>query len=474
MALTPLTQRGNSSGTPRSTGSLSQRVRESSVPFLNLVNTTLGAGILSLPYAFAQGGRVSMTIFVLIIAVVSLFSSLVLVRAAALCRAHHQGAVARFTSGPLFEIAANVTLVFFTLGACVGYLLVIGDYFPLVLAATTSACDAGSAVQWLCAREASIVAVGTLFVLPLALQPSLTILAKTSFVGLASVIFTTFVVAFELLANGPAAQGTAEGATFATAAVVTEATPHDLIEFGSLQDVLSTAGIVVFGFVVQIQVVNIFYEVPDPLRIVGASSSIGHEEESAGLISGGQSSAHSAEPPPGSGLEDAGEEGREQQHKNGQVEEDGDEWQQTSASSGTAGQRGYVRISAADDDEGDLDHFEAPPSQSGQTDADVENTEKAVYRLEAETTTRSSVEIVLSSSDKRRLAVFDRALVAQALTVSVLYVVMGLCGYMLFGADVDSNVLVSFSSQRVRNALSEETPEETGGGSTTGAFPYNP
>ena len=277
-----------------------------------------------------------------------------------------------------------------------------------------------------------------------------------------------------MLATGPAAQGTAEGATFATAAVVTEATPHDLIEFGSLQDVLSTAGIVVFGFVVQIQVVNIFYEVPDPLRIVGASSSIGHEEESAGLISGGQSSAHSAEPPPGSGLEDAGEEGREQQHKTGQVEEDGDEWQQTSASSGTAGQRGYVRISAADDDEGDLGHLEAPPSQSGQTDAAVENTEKTVYRLEAETTTRSSVEIVLSSSDKRRLAVFDRALVAQALTVSVLYVVMGLCGYMLFGADVDSNVLVSFSSQRVSTALPEENPEETGGGSTTGAFPYNP
>ena len=50
----------------------------------------------------------------------------------------------------------------------------------------------------------------------------------------------------------------------------------------------------------------------------------------------------------------------------------------------------------------------------------------------------------LPARDRRRLALFDRAILLQAALVVVLYLIMGCCGYAMFGGGVDSNVLVSF------------------------------
>ena len=74
--------------------------------------------------------------------------------------------------------------------------------------------------------------------------------------------------------------------------------------FGSPSDILSTAGIVVFGFVVQLQVPNIFDEIPDPAPGDGGAdeerASEGGQESVPGVSR--ESLADSEEPNENAGL----------------------------------------------------------------------------------------------------------------------------------------------------------------------------
>jgi hypothetical protein len=103
--------------------------------FLSLINVTLGAGVLSYPFAFARGGWLAMSAFTVLVGAIALLSGLVLARAAIVCGASHQGDVALHMVGRAGGVLANITMTLFTFGACTGYLLVVGDYFPEVVEA---------------------------------------------------------------------------------------------------------------------------------------------------------------------------------------------------------------------------------------------------------------------------------------------------------------------------------------------------
>lgn len=51
------------------------------------------------------------------------------------------------------------------MGACTGYLLVIGDYIPEVMAVILAGDDGLCDPAWLCARETAILSLGTLMCL---------------------------------------------------------------------------------------------------------------------------------------------------------------------------------------------------------------------------------------------------------------------------------------------------------------------
>ena len=74
----------------------------------NLCNTTLGAGILSFPVAYARGGLLGSSAFILLMAVVGLLSSLATARIAAQTGALTLAAASRHTVGPRCELFVNV------------------------------------------------------------------------------------------------------------------------------------------------------------------------------------------------------------------------------------------------------------------------------------------------------------------------------------------------------------------------------
>jgi hypothetical protein len=74
----------------------------------NLCNTTLGAGILSFPVAYARGGLLGSSGFILLMAVVGLLSSLATARIAAQTGALTLAAASRHTVGPRCEFFVNV------------------------------------------------------------------------------------------------------------------------------------------------------------------------------------------------------------------------------------------------------------------------------------------------------------------------------------------------------------------------------
>lgn len=179
------------------------------------------------------------------------------------------------------------TLQAFGVGACTGYLLVIGDYIPEVMAVMLAGEDELCDPEWLCARETAIITLGmpfglrpslqqtnfttqpilirlragTAVIFPLCVKDNITSLAWASAGGLCSIIYTTIVVVWEALTIEPvsAAVGAAAAAAAAEAEpgehIITYRAENEPLEpYVSFAGVLGTAGIVVFSFVVQMQV----------------------------------------------------------------------------------------------------------------------------------------------------------------------------------------------------------------------------
>ena len=179
------------------------------------------------------------------------------------------------------------------MGACTGYLLVIGDYIPEVMAVILAGNDDVCDPAWLCARETAILTLGTLMIVflvkpivayqlvcylhagtaiifPLCVKDNITSLAWASAGGLCSIVYTTIVVVWEALTIEPvsAAVGAATAAAAAGAGpgeqiVTYRAETEPLERYDSFAGVLGTAGIVVFSFVVQMQVRKLPFLPPD-------------------------------------------------------------------------------------------------------------------------------------------------------------------------------------------------------------------
>ena len=101
--------------------------------YFNLCNTSLGIGILSFSLAFAIGGALNTTLFLLVAGAASCANSLAIVDSCAHYRQVSLQGLVRVALGQRMEVAVSAMMVVYCFGTCAGYLDVIGEYAAEVL-----------------------------------------------------------------------------------------------------------------------------------------------------------------------------------------------------------------------------------------------------------------------------------------------------------------------------------------------------
>jgi len=156
----------------------------------NLLNTVIGAGILSLPYAF-QSSRVGVGIaYQLVFGGASWFGSWLLLDALKKrprCQSYEE--LALVSLGYRGALAYNCATLINCYGACISYLIVVADIVPPLL----------NEMGYTISRSAGLVFLTAVIIFPLASMRDMSALQFSS--GLAIAIYLAFVLALVSLAN---------------------------------------------------------------------------------------------------------------------------------------------------------------------------------------------------------------------------------------------------------------------------------
>lgn len=152
---------------------------------VNLIKSIIGAGMLSLPFAFSLVGIIPGTILMCLAAVMSAFGLYVLTKASYEV-SNRDGSFATLAAAtyprlaPLFDLAVALKC----LCVLIGYLKIIGDLLP----ATIQAFSSNTEVSWYESRLLWVTAI-SLFISPVVFMRRMDSLKYTSFLGMISVAY---------------------------------------------------------------------------------------------------------------------------------------------------------------------------------------------------------------------------------------------------------------------------------------------
>lgn len=150
----------------------------------NLCASTLGAGVLSLPYAMHQTGLVLGIFAVLMIAVITSFSLMCLIAASRTTGYESYEELSLRLFGPRMLLACQLCILLFGFGIIIAYVMVIGDVAEPLLHLLPG---------WM-TRRLCMVIVWACLMLPLSFFPSLEKFRFVSFVGVLSILYLTLAV----------------------------------------------------------------------------------------------------------------------------------------------------------------------------------------------------------------------------------------------------------------------------------------
>jgi amino acid permease len=151
-----------------------------------LVNAAVGAGVLSLPFAFRCAGYIGGPLILAIVAITESFTLYVLSKWAEKTNAASYGEVVLRSAGTAAATALSFIIFFYLFGSGVAYLVILGDCFHPLLSRVLGA-------TWYTTKKAAIVSVGTAVVLPMCFAESVSASANIS--GVNFVAFLLVIVA---------------------------------------------------------------------------------------------------------------------------------------------------------------------------------------------------------------------------------------------------------------------------------------
>lgn len=161
---------------------------------LNLVNSIVGAGVLSLPYAFKLCGRGVGVAYVLIFGALARHSSSLLIESSAIKGIRSYEGLASAAMGRAGWYWLNLAIFANNTGACLSYMIVIGDIVPNLLTEMGMPTD----------RSVVLALATVLIIFPLAAQRDISALEHAS--GLAILIYFAFATAMFTLFLGSDAE----------------------------------------------------------------------------------------------------------------------------------------------------------------------------------------------------------------------------------------------------------------------------
>eukprot|EP00771_Trimastix_marina_P001672 gnl/Trimastix_PCT/2759.p1 GENE.gnl/Trimastix_PCT/2759~~gnl/Trimastix_PCT/2759.p1 ORF type:complete len:439 (-),score=82.42 gnl/Trimastix_PCT/2759:530-1819(-) len=161
----------------------------------NLTNTVVGCGILTLPYACRESGLLVFLILLVAMSALSYLTMLILVKCTEVTGEYTYKDLAKGLLGKRFGgILIETLIVIYTLGCCISFGVIVGDYTAPVFAQLI---DPSSV---LAQRWFVVIFFACLTFLPLSLPKSLTFLQYFSLVSVLCVVFAVVAVLIRLVA----------------------------------------------------------------------------------------------------------------------------------------------------------------------------------------------------------------------------------------------------------------------------------
>lgn len=154
---------------------------------LTLINSAVGAGVLSFPFALRAMGWAAGLACIALIAATEAFTLFVLSRFAEHTGARSYPALVHQMLGPAGSLAMIVVVFAYCFGSCIAYLIILGDSFrPLLLEAFGPA--------WWTSRAATIAGIGCAVILPLSFKTQLGGLRAVSSLCLGGLFCVTVII----------------------------------------------------------------------------------------------------------------------------------------------------------------------------------------------------------------------------------------------------------------------------------------
>lgn len=100
---------------------------------INMVNNVIGAGLLSMPWAFRQSSIVTGLLTLLVIGVLNIFSLLLLARSCDLSGSFSYKEMGSLAYGRRAGLIIQWTVALYTVMSCISYVVLIGDFIPDVV-----------------------------------------------------------------------------------------------------------------------------------------------------------------------------------------------------------------------------------------------------------------------------------------------------------------------------------------------------
>jgi amino acid permease len=164
---------------------------------VTIINNTIGAGLLALPFTFMRSSLVTGALSMAAIALLNGVSMVVLARCCDLSGEFAYKDIGARALGPRAGVAITALMATYTLGSCVSYLVLLGDFLPqLMHGAGASALGQN--------RPFMLCMAGVVVLYPLSLARQLSVLKYTASAALVCILYSALMVTSCALANNEA------------------------------------------------------------------------------------------------------------------------------------------------------------------------------------------------------------------------------------------------------------------------------
>lgn len=211
---------------------------------ITITANLVGAGLLSLPFAMRRSGLLVGVGAMVLTCALNMGAMLVVARCCELSGAYTYKDIARKALGPRGAVVVSGVMALYTLGSCVSFLVLIGDFLPVLVC--DGGCDALLQVA-IGVRELLMSVTGAAVLFPLALPRQLSALRYTSTLSAVCIVYTAAMIALRALTAAPDAR----------------APPGDVALFNGLEGLAVSAPILAVAFTAHYNSARFYYELRD-------------------------------------------------------------------------------------------------------------------------------------------------------------------------------------------------------------------